>query len=322
MDLSIIAPCFNEEANIIRFYTECTQIITRNICDCTYEFVFVDDGSKDNTLKTIKELASGQNNVRYISFSRNFGKEAALYAGLKYAKGKYVAVMDVDLQDPPSILPEMYKTLDEGIYDCVATRRIDRKGEPAIRSAFSRLFYKILKQGAKDVEIKDGARDFRMMTRRMVDAVLLMSEYNRFSKGLFGWVGFKTKWLEYENINRSAGESKWKFSSLTRYALDGIINYSNVPLNISSYFGILMTILSFLMLVIIIVRKILFGDPVDGWASTVCIIIFIGGIQLLCLGIMGQYIAKTYMEVKSRPIYIIAESNLEKEQYPNGETSI
>jgi glycosyltransferase involved in cell wall biosynthesis len=260
--------------------------------------------------------------VRYISFSRNFGKEAALYAGLKYAKGKYVAVMDVDLQDPPSILPEMYKTLDEGIYDCVATRRIDRKGEPAIRSAFSRLFYKILKQGAKDVEIKDGARDFRMMTRRMVDAVLLMSEYNRFSKGLFGWVGFKTKWLEYENINRSAGESKWKFSSLTRYALDGIINYSNVPLNISSYFGILMTILSFLMLVIIIVRKILFGDPVDGWASTVCIIIFIGGIQLLCLGIMGQYIAKTYMEVKSRPIYIIAESNLEKEQYPNGETSI
>ena len=322
MDLTIIVPCYNEEKNISVFYKECIRVMTEDISGCTYEFIFVDDGSKDCSLNEIIELAKLDNNVKYVSFSRNFGKEAAIYAGLEYSCGDYVAVMDADLQDPPGLLPEMFLTLREGSFDCVATRRKDRKGEPVIRSVFSKLFYRVLNYSAKDVEIRNGARDFRMMTRKVVNAVLDMAEKNRFSKGLFSWVGFKTKWIEYDNVVRSSGESKWKFSSLTRYALDGIINYSNVPLNISSVFGIVMTIISFVILFIIVVRKIIFGDPVDGWASTVCIIIFIGGIQLLCMGIMGQYIAKTYTEVKNRPIYIVAASNMEKGNKIDGKMSI
>ena len=312
MDLTIVVPCYNEEDNIACFYEECTRILTEDMGSCSYEILFVDDGSKDNTLHVVTELSETDAHVQFLSFSRNFGKEAAIYAGLEYSCGEYVAVMDVDLQDPPALLPEMLTTLRKEDYDCVATRRKDRKGEPVIRSAFSRLFYKILNHSARGVDIQDGARDFRMMTRKVVNAVLAMAEKNRFSKGLFGWVGFKTKWIEYDNVVRSAGESKWKFSSLVKYALDGIINFSNLPLNISSVIGIVMTILSFIILLFIILRKLFFGDPVDGWASTVCIIIFIGGIQLLCMGIMGQYIAKTYMEVKNRPIYIIAKTNLEK----------
>ena len=307
--ISLIVPCLNEEEALPIFYEETKKVL--KTMDVDYEILIIDDGSRDNTFQVAKKLAEEDKGVKYISFSRNFGKEAAMYAGFCHAKGDYVAVMDADMQDPPSLLPQMYQILEEGEYDSVATRRVDRKGESKIRSWFARLFYKIINL-ISDADVVDGARDFRLMKREMVDAIVSMSEYNRFSKGIFGWIGFKTYWLPFENVERVAGTTKWNFWGLFRYAISGIINFSEFPLDVASGFGIFMTIAAFVMLIFIIVRKLLFGDPVAGWASTMCVIIFIGGIQLLCLGIMGQYIGKTYMETKNRPQYIIARTNVEK----------
>lgn len=309
MFLSIIIPCHNEQEVLLRTYQECCRALEK--LQIIYEIIIIDDGSKDKTLLICKEICVIDENVRYISFSRNFGKEAAIYAGLKNANGEYVVIMDADMQDPPTMLPVMYEILQKKEYDCVATRRANRAGEPKLRSFLSRLFYRVIKSISK-IEIIDGARDYRMMSRRMVDAVLSMTEYNRFSKGLFGWVGFKTKWIEYDNLERIAGKTKWNLWKLCKYAIDGIINFSDIPLSVASYFGIIMTLISFVLLAFLFIRRLIFGDPVAGWASIVCIIIFLGGIQLLCLGIIGQYLARTYMEVKNRPQYVIAESNVEK----------
>ena len=276
--------------------------------DIDYELLFIDDGSKDNSLLEMMRLSEIDDNVYYYSFSRNFGKEAAMYAGLKNAKGDYVTIMDVDLQDPPALLPEMLNKIRNEDYDSVATRRKDRNGESKIRSFFANMFYKIINK-MSDADVVSGARDYRLMNRKMVDAVVSISESNRFSKGIFGWVGFNTYWLSYDNVERSAGKTKWSFWKLTKYAINGIIDFSNTPLDIASFFGIFMTFVAFVMLIFIVVRKLLFGDPVQGWTSTICVIIFIGGIQLFCIGIMGQYIGKTYMESKDRPIYIISKSN-------------
>ena len=304
--ISLIIPCFNEEESLPLFYPEATSVLQKMNCD--YELIFVNDGSRDRTLAILKELSEKDPHVIYLSFSRNFGKEAAMYAGFCNARGDYVAVMDADLQDPPSLLPEMLEKLESGEYDSVATRRVSRDGEPPIRSFFARKFYQLINK-ISDADIVDGARDFRLMKRSMVDAIVSMSEYNRFSKGIFGWIGFRTYWLPYENVNRVAGETKWNFWKLLKYAIDGIINFSQAPLAVASWFGMGMTLLSFIAVIFIVVRKLVFGDPVTGWASTACIITFIGGVQLFCMGIMGQYIAKTYMEVKQRPHYIVAESN-------------
>lgn len=308
MKISLIIPCYNEEESLPIFYKETKKVLNDMACD--YELLFVNDGSDDDTLCILKKLASQDDNVKYLSFSRNFGKESAMYAGFSNVSGDYVAVMDADLQDPPELLPAMLDKLEQESYDSVATRRVTRKGEPPIRSWFARMFYRMINR-ISDADIVDGARDFRLMKRDMVDAIVEMGEYNRFSKGIFGWIGFRTYWMPYENINRVAGETKWNFWKLLKYAVDGVINFSQAPLSIASWFGMIMTVLSFLAVVFIVVRKLIFGDPVDGWASTVCIITFIGGIQLFCMGIMGQYIAKTYMEVKKRPHYIVAESNKE-----------
>lgn len=308
MKISLIIPCYNEEEALPIFYRETKKVLADMECD--YEMLFVNDGSRDGTLSILKELAQQDEKVVYLSFSRNFGKESAMYAGFCNASGDYVAVMDADMQDPPSLLPDMLKKIQEEEYDSVATRRVTRKGEPPIRSWFARMFYRVINR-VSDADIVDGARDFRLMKRDMVDAIVEMGEYNRFSKGIFGWIGFRTYWMPYENVNRVAGETKWNFWKLLKYAVDGVINFSQAPLSIASWFGMFMTVLSFLAVVFIVVRKLAFGDPVDGWASTVCIITFIGGIQLFCMGIMGQYIAKTYMEVKKRPHYIVAESNKE-----------
>ena len=309
--ISIIIPCFNEEDALPIYYDEMKKVMDIMKKQSDFELIFVDDGSSDRTYEIMKELHRKDGRCQYLSFSRNFGKEAAIYAGLQNAGGNYAAIMDVDLQDPPSLLPEMYRILKEEPYDSVATRRSTRKGEPKIRSFLSKEFYNVINKISK-TEIVSGARDYRLMNRKMVDAVLEMSEYNRFSKGIFGWVGFRTKWLEYENIERTAGETKWSFWKLLAYSLDGIVNFSNVPLMISSYLGILMTFISFVAIIFIIVRKLIFGDPVSGWPSLVCIITFVGGIQLFCMGIMGQYLSKTYMEVKKRPHYIIQKSNDEE----------
>lgn len=306
--LSLIVPCYNEQEALPVFYREATAVLEK--MGCSYEILLVNDGSSDRTLAISKELAESDPHVLYLSLSRNFGKEAAMYAGFCNAGGDYVAVMDADMQDPPALLPEMMKLLETGEYDSVATRRVSRKGEPPIRSWFARLFYRLINR-ITDADIVDGARDFRLMKWDMARAIVEMGEYNRFSKGIFGWVGFRTCWLPYENIERVAGETKWNFWKLLKYAVDGIINFSQAPLDIASWFGILMTAISFVALVGIIVRKLLFGDPVMGWASTICVIIFIGGVQLFCMGIMGKYIAKTYMETKKRPHYIIADTNKE-----------
>lgn len=308
MKISLIVPCYNEEAALPIFYKEITKVM--RTLSYEYELLFVNDGSNDNTLSCLKEFAAEDSNAKYISFSRNFGKEAAMYAGFCNANGDYIAVMDADMQDPPSLLPEMVEILQRGGYDSVATRRVSRKGEPPIRSFFARKFYKIINK-ISDADVVDGARDFRLMKREMVNAIVAMGEQNRFSKGIFGWIGFDTYWLPYENVERVAGETKWSFWKLFKYAIDGIINFSQAPLSIASWSGLGMTGISFIALIFIIIRKLIFSDPVAGWASTICIIIFIGGIQLAALGIMGQYIAKTYMEVKRRPHYIIAESNQE-----------
>lgn len=304
--ISIIVPCYNEEESILLFYKELS--LTLRSVGYDYDLLFINDGSRDNTLALLKKIVDSDEHARYISFSRNFGKESAIYAGFCNVNGNYVAVMDADMQDPPSLLPKMIEIITTGDYDSVAARREDRKGEPVVRSWFAKIFYKIINR-ISDANIVDGARDFRLMTKEMVDVIVKMSEYNRFSKGIFGWIGFRTYWLSFENKERIAGKTKWNFGKLCKYAVDGIINFSQVPLDVASWFGILMTILSFFFLVLIIMRKICFGDPVVGWASTMCVIIFIGGIQLFSLGIIGQYIAKIYMETKNRPHYIIAESS-------------
>lgn len=307
--VSIIVPCYNEAAAFPIFYAEATKVLAS--MDADYEFIFVDDGSKDKTFDVIRSVAVKDAHVKYISFSRNFGKESAMYAGFCNAKGDYVAVMDCDMQDPPSLLPEMYAILEKGEYDSVATRRTSRTGEPPIRSWFAHRFYSIINR-ISDAQMMDGARDFRLMRRSMVDAIIAMGEYNRFSKGIFGWIGFRTYWLSYENTPRVAGETKWHFWGLVRYAIDGIINFSQVPLSLASLVGILMTGVSFLMLAVIVVRKLCIVDSsIDGWASIICAVIFVGGLQLFCLGIMGQYVAKIYMEAKKRPHYIAAESNID-----------
>ena len=302
--ITIIIPCYNEEAALPLFYRGVSSVMAGLAYD--YELLFINDGSRDGTLSALKNLSAEDSHVAYISFSRNFGKEAAMYAGFCNAVGDYVAVMDADLQDPPSLLPEMLNILEQGEYDSVATRRVSRAGEPPIRSWFARKFYKLINK-ISDADIVDGARDFRLMKREMVDAIVEMGEYNRFSKGIFGWIGFKTYWLPYENIERVAGETKWSFWKLFKYAINGIIDFSEVPLSAASWFGMIMTVISFLFLLFIVIRRLAFGDPVAGWASTVCIVIFIGGVQMLCLGIIGQYLAKTYTEVKNRPHYIISE---------------
>lgn len=306
--ISLIIPCYNEQDALPIFHSETAKVL--NGMGCEYELLFINDGSKDETLAILKALAEKDQHVSYLSFSRNFGKEAAMYAGFCNAHGDYIAIMDADMQDPPELLPEMMEILKTGEYDSVATRRISRKGEPPIRSFFARKFYQIINT-ISDSDIVDGARDFRLMKKEMADAIVSMSEYNRFSKGIFGWIGFRTYWLPYENVERVAGETKWSFWKLFKYAIDGIINFSQAPLSLASWFGMLMTFFSFALLFLIVIRKLAFGDPVAGWASTICVIIFIGGIQLFCLGIMGQYIAKTYMETKQRPHYIISETNVE-----------
>ena len=307
--ISIIIPCYNEEQSIPYFYEEIIKI-AKNI-KYDFEFIFVNDGSKDNTISIIKKYSKKDKRVKYINFSRNFGKEAAMYAGLEYSSGDLIAIMDADLQDPPSLLPEMIDVLEnkENDYDCVGTRRVTRKGEPPIRSFFARMFYKIINKISK-VEMVDGARDYRLMSRQMVNAILELKEYNRYSKGLFQFVGFNTKWLEYENIERVAGETKWSFWKLFIYALEGILAFSTVPLAISSITGIIFCLIAFILILVIIIKTLIFGDPTSGWPSLVCIIFFVSGIQLFCLGIMGQYLSKTYLETKKRPIYIIKESNI------------
>lgn len=312
MLVTIIVPCYNEEAALPYFLEAIQKTETEMTAayGCGFELLFVNDGSKDGTLSVLRRYAKEMPNVRYLSFSRNFGKEAAMYAGLREAKGDYVVIMDADLQHPPAMLPEMYEGLQSGEYECVAARRESRKGEPPIRSFFARCFYKLINR-ISDTEIVDGACDFRMMTRQMVDAIVSMGEYNRFSKGIFGWVGFRTKWLSYENVERVAGETKWSFWKLLLYSLQGIVGFSTVPLAIASVLGILLCFVSFLMVLYIIVKTLLFGDPVSGWPSLACMVMFMGGIQLLCMGILGQYLAKTYLETKHRPIYILAETDKE-----------
>ncbi len=311
--IAIVVPCYNEQEAIPYFYEEVNKVSNTMRDKTEFEFLFVNDGSKDDTLKVLRELSKKDERVKYISFSRNFGKESAMYAGLKEAAGDYVAIMDADLQDPPALLPEMFDTLEKGEYDCVATRRVTRKGESKIRSFFARLFYKIMNL-ISNTEVVDGARDFRLMSRQMVNAILEIGEYNRFSKGIFGFVGFNTKWLEYENIERVAGKTKWSFWKLLLYALDGFTAFSTKPLNISTFVGILFCLISLIMIIFIICKTLIFGDPVGGWPSLACIVLFVGGVQLFCTGIMGEYLSKTYLEVKNRPIYIVKETNINKEK--------
>ncbi len=301
---SFVVPCYNEQEVIPIFYQEIVKVLKE--LQQELEFFFIDDGSSDQSLAKIKELVELDDRIHFISFSRNFGKEAAIFAGLEASNGDYVVIMDVDLQDPPKLLPTMYQAVKEKEYDCVATRRGDRKGEPRIRSFFARLFYRIINKISK-VEIVDGARDYRFMTRQMVDAIVSMKEYNRFSKGIFGWVGFKTKWIEFENIERAAGKTKWSFWKLFMYSMEGIVAFSTVPLAFVSFLGIIICILSLLGMLFIFIRTIVWSDPVSGWPSMICIITMLGGIQLLCLGIIGYYLSKTYLETKKRPIYIIKD---------------
>jgi len=300
--LSVVVPCYNEEEALPLFYE--AFIRETQGMNVAFEFVFVDDGSRDGTVREFEKLHERDERVHYLTFSRNFGKESAMFAGMEAATGDYVVIMDADLQDPPALLPEMLSAIEKDGYDCVASRRVTRKGEPPIRSFFARAFYKLINKISK-TEIVDGARDFRLMTRQMVDAILQLREVSRFSKGLFSWVGFKTKWLEYENIERVAGETKWSFWKLLLYSIDGIIAFSTAPLAIASIAGVLFCLLAFAMLLFFFFKTILFGDPVAGFPATICIILLLGGIQLFCIGILGQYLSKTYLETKQRPIYIV-----------------
>ncbi|MCD8179530.1 MAG: glycosyltransferase family 2 protein [Tannerellaceae bacterium] len=310
--ITVVVPCYNEQESLPIFYKEITKVLNK-MKDVEFEFMLIDDGSSDTTLSVMKSLAEHDCHVVYQSFSRNFGKEAAIYAGLKAATGNYAVIMDADLQDPPGLLPEMYQILKDGEYNSVATRRITRKGEPAIRSFFARRFYFIMNK-LTQVELMDGARDYRLMDRQFINALLELGEYNRFSKGMFSWVRFKTKWLEFENVQRVAGETKWSFWKLFKYSLEGLVAFSTAPLSLASIAGIVSCIAAFLFMVIIILRRLLFGDPVAGWASIVTIILFLGGIQLFCIGILGQYLSKVYLETKKRPIYIVAETNIKSER--------
>ncbi|MDY4221151.1 MAG: glycosyltransferase family 2 protein [Candidatus Faecousia sp.] len=309
--ISLIVPCYNEEPSLPYFWEQTTAVMAK-MDYLDFEVIFVNDGSRDKTLEILRSMAEADSRVKYISFSRNFGKEAAMFAGLEHAKGDYAAVMDADLQDPPALLEQMYHAVTQEGYDSAATRRVTRKGEPPIRSFFARMFYRIINK-MTDVEIVDGARDFRLMNRKFLNALLELKERNRFSKGLFGWVGFKTKWLEFENVERVAGETKWSFWKLFKYSIEGIVAFTTTPLTIASVMGFFMCMLALCSTVFIVVRKLIFGDPVSGWASTASIITFIGGIQLFFMGVFGQYLAKAYTEIKNRPIYLVAESNLEEE---------
>ena len=308
--ISVAVPCYNEEPALEPFFAA-VSAVAEQMPEVAFEFLFIDDGSRDRTLEKMQELAQRDSRVKYISFSRNFGKEAGIYAGLENATGDYVVVMDADLQDPPALLPEMYRSIKEEGYDCVGSRRVTRKGEPPIRSLFARLFYKLINR-MSNAEIVDGARDFQMMSRQVVEAILSMGEYNRFSKGIFGWIGFKKKWLEYENIERVAGETKWSFWKLFLYAIEGIVAFSTTPLVISSVFGLICCALALVMILVIIARTLIFGDPTSGWPSLVCIMLLLSGIQLLGIGILGQYLAKTYLETKKRPIYLVRQTNIGK----------
>lgn len=305
--ISIVVPCYNEEKALPYFYKEIDKV-SKKMKSLVFELLFVDDGSNDRTLEVLKDLSKEDKRVKYLSFSRNFGKESAIYAGLENSTGDYVTLMDADLQDPPELLSKMYNCIKKEGYDSVGTRRVNRIGEPPIRSFFARCFYKIINKISK-TEMVDGARDYRLMTRQMVDSIISMKEYNRYSKGLFSFVGFNTKWLEYENVERVAGETKWSFWKLLRYAFDGIIAFSTTPLWISTFIGILFCIISFIAIIAIIIKTLCFGDPVGGWPSLVCIIFMVSGIQLFCIGIIGAYLSKTYLETKNRPIYIIREKN-------------
>ena len=314
--LSIVVPCYNEEKALPYFYDEINKIskdMGRKY-RLEFEFVFVDDGSKDNTANILKNMADSDSRVKFISFSRNFGKEAALLAGLQYSSGDYTAVMDADLQDPPEMRIDMYEALTNEDYDCAAAKRVTRKGEPKIRSWFAKKFYKLINK-ISNADIEDGARDFRLMKRCVVDAILSMKEYNRFSKGIFGWVGFKTKWIDYENVKRVAGDTKWSFTKLLLYSIDGIVAFSTVPLSVAAFLGILFCFIAFVMILVIITKTLIWGDPVAGYPSMVCIIFLLSGVQLFTIGILGQYIAKTYMETKHRPQFIIRETNCAKNRY-------
>lgn len=317
--ISIIVPCYNEEEVLPIFFQKLREVL-ETMPKYRFEMLFVDDGSADGTLALLKQCAQSDKRVRYISFSRNFGKESAIYAGLRHATGDYVALMDADLQDPPELLPEMADSLEKEGYESVATRRVTRKGEPRLHSFFARLFYRIINR-MSNVQMMDGARDYRMMTRKMVDAVLSLTENNRFSKGIFSWVGFRTKWIGYENRSRAAGKTKWSFWKLFAYSIEGIVAFSTVPLSIATLMGLLFCGLAFLMVVVIVIKTLMFGDPVGGWPSLACIVLLVGGVQLFCAGISGKYLSKMYMELKNRPIYIIGEQNLESgcgEKKPRG----
>ena len=306
--ISIVVPCFNEEEALPVFYREMKRQ-EKKMKNVSFEYILVDDGSHDHTLDVMKMLSLKDESVYYLSFSRNFGKEAAMYAGLSKASGDYVTIMDADLQDPPFLLKEMYSSIVEEGYDCVGTRRVTRRGEPRIRSFFARQFYKIINR-LSNIEMVDGARDFRLMTRQMVDSILELKEYNRYSKGLFSFVGFRTKWLEYENVKRCAGETKWSFFGLFSYALEGIVAFSTKPLVISAFIGLFFFLISFIMIFAILFRSVLFGDPVSGWLSTICILFFVSGVQLFCMAIFGMYLSKTYLETKKRPVFIIRDTNI------------
>ena len=307
--ISLIIPCYNEEAGLGILYKALTEVSAK-MSEYDFEYLFINDGSKDSTLDLITEFADGDPRVKYISFSRNFGKEAAMYAGFCNAKGDYVTVMDSDMQDPPSLLPQMVEILEQGEYDSVATRRVTRAGEPPIRSFFARAFYKIINR-ISDANVVDGARDFRLMRREMVDTIVSMGEANRFSKGIFGWIGFKTYWLSYENVERAAGETKWSFWKLFKYAIDGMVNFSQAPLMISAWVGFFFVLVSLLAIVFVFVRKLVYGGSVEGWASLVCIMLFFAGVQLFCMGVMGSYLAKIYQESKHRPHYIVGKTNID-----------
>ena len=318
--ISLVVPCYNEQDALQFFYDEVIRLISE-MPALRYEFVFIDDGSQDNTLKVLKELQRKDGRIKYFSFSRNFGKESAIYAGLKHSSGDYVAILDADLQDPPMLIKDMYQIIKNEAYDCIATRRRTRKGEPPVRSFFAKQFYRLINR-ISNIELMDGARDFRLMTRQMVDSIIQMGEYNRFSKGIFAWVGYKTKWLEYDNIERVAGQTKWSFWKLYLYSLEGITAFSTIPLAISSIVGVAFFLISFLMLCMIITRQLIWGGSVPGWTSLVCFMLFIGGIQLFCIGIVGQYLSRTYLETKGRPIYIIKEFGDKIQKAKTGQRAI
>ncbi len=308
--ISVVVPCYNEEEVLPLFYTEIVKVMSGIMeahTDTDYELLFINDGSKDGTLKEFRKMAEKDKRVRYISFSRNFGKEAGMYAGLQNAKGDYVVVMDADLQHPPAFIPQMYEYVLSGEYDCATTRRVSREGESKIRSWFSRLFYKVMNK-ISQTEIVDGAQDFRFMTRQMVNAILSMQEYNRFSKGIFSWVGFRTKYMPYENVERAAGTTAWSFKSLFKYSLEGIFAFSTAPLSISSLLGVLSCIIAFIIIIVMVIKWLVWGDPVQGYTTTICVLLLIGGLQLFCMGILGQYLSKTYLETKNRPVYLIHET--------------